>query len=198
MIKQIDQCRICGNKELLPVLSLGNQFLTGVFPRSPSEKITCGPLELVKCHGEGACGLLQLRHSYESEEMYGANYGYRSGLNQSMVRHLDAKVRRLQAFVSLKPGDVVLDIGANVGLFALSLMERFSGLKIVCIEPAPAQEAVMQQMIVAKGNGARQHSRQVHENSERLVEARRAEHEVMRALVNHHVEVMGEEGPDGV
>jgi hypothetical protein len=47
--------------------------------------------------------------------MYGANYGYRSSLNRSMVEHLGAKVAALQKRVHLKPGDVVLDIGSNDG-----------------------------------------------------------------------------------
>ena len=42
-----------------------------------------------------------------------------------------------QQGVSIGDGDVILDIGANVGLFALSLMERFRDLKIFCLEPAP-------------------------------------------------------------
>lgn len=115
MISPLTACRICGNSSLVPVLSLGDQFLTGVFPRSREEQITCGPLELVKCHGEGACSLLQLGHSYDSAEMYGANYGYRSGLNQSMVEHLRIKVERLQHVVTPGKGDVVLDIGSNDG-----------------------------------------------------------------------------------
>ena len=40
--------------------------------------------------------LLQLAHSYNSAEMYGENYGYRSGLNQSMVRHLSTKTHHLE------------------------------------------------------------------------------------------------------
>lgn len=63
--RTIDSCRICGNTELLPILHLGEQSLTGVFPRMPSQKLTRGPLELVKCHGSNkVCGLVQLRHSY--------------------------------------------------------------------------------------------------------------------------------------
>ena len=49
MIKEITKCRICQNQELIPVLDLGSQTLTGVFPKSPDERITNGPLELVKC-----------------------------------------------------------------------------------------------------------------------------------------------------
>src|SRR2546425_10634406 len=45
--------------------------------------------------------------------MYGQNYGYRSGLNQSMVNHLTEKVRYLERLIPLKAGDVVFDIGSN-------------------------------------------------------------------------------------
>ncbi len=99
-----------GSKNLVSVLNLGHQVLTGVFPKSSSEQITSGPLELVWCPDGG---LLQLRHSYDPGEMYGLNYGYRSGLNQSMVNHLTEKVRYLERLADLKPGDRVLDIGSN-------------------------------------------------------------------------------------
>jgi hypothetical protein len=108
--KPIDRCRASGSKHLIPVLSLGHQALTGVFPRSRDEKVTVGPLELVWCPESG---LLQLAHSYDPGEMYGENYGYRSSLNQSMVRHLTNKMRLLQRAADLKSGDVVLDIGSN-------------------------------------------------------------------------------------
>ncbi len=108
--KPIERCRASGSNNLISVLSLGNQALTGVFPRSRDERVTVGPLELVWCPESG---LLQLAHSYDPNEMYGENYGYRSGLNQSMVRHLTNKVRLLQRAADLKSGDVVLDIGSN-------------------------------------------------------------------------------------
>jgi hypothetical protein len=97
------------------VLSLGDQYLTGVFPADEKTPLTCGPLELVRCADENGCGLVQLRHSYQSEEIYGDNYGYRSSLNRSMVRHLEGKVAALRALVNLRPGDLILDIGSNDG-----------------------------------------------------------------------------------
>lgn len=108
--REIDACRVSKSKNLLSVLSLGHQALTGVFPRAASDSVTSGPLELVWCPDSG---LLQLKHTYESSEMYGDNYGYRSGLNQSMVDHLTSKVRYLERLVPLTAGDVVLDIGSN-------------------------------------------------------------------------------------
>jgi len=81
----IKRCRVGGGSTLINVLDLGEQALTGLFPKTPDEAITRGPLRLVWCPDSG---LLQLAHSYDLGEMYGKDYGYRSGLNQSMVRHL--------------------------------------------------------------------------------------------------------------
>jgi len=108
--REIDACRVSKSNYFVTVLNLGVQTLTGVFPKSPSEKITQGPLELAWCPDSG---LLQLKHSYDLSEMYGGNYGYRSGLNQSMVDHLANKVSHLERQFSLKSGDVVVDIGSN-------------------------------------------------------------------------------------
>src|SRR5438874_41883 len=100
MYRQIQRCRICGGAKLERVLDLGEQMLTGVFPRRVDAAVTRGPLRLVKCvGGADACGLLQLEHSYDLGEMYGDNYGYRSGLNASMVAHLHRKVKRITGLV---------------------------------------------------------------------------------------------------
>lgn len=115
-VRRIDSCRICANTELVPLLDLGEQSLTGVFPRQRDEPLTRGPLELVKCEGdERACGLVQLRHSYSATEMYGDNYGYRSSINASMRKHLREKVEALRTFGPLDKNDLVLDIGSNDG-----------------------------------------------------------------------------------
>jgi len=114
MYRQIHACRICGNTQLVEVLDLGVQALTGVFPGSRTQSVTAGPLKLVKCEGgEQVCGLVQLQHTYDLGELYGDNYGYRSGLNASMVAHLREKVRKILDRVKLPPGALVIDIGAN-------------------------------------------------------------------------------------
>lgn len=134
--RKITVCRSSGSDHLVPVLNLGLQALTGVFPRSSESAVTRGPLELLWCP---VSGLLQLAHSYNPDEMYGENYGYRSGLNQSMVEHLTDKVRWLERLVQLKVGDVVLDIGSNdaTTLKAYSIQ----GLQRIGIDPTGAKFA---------------------------------------------------------
>lgn len=130
---KLKRCRVSGSETLVPVLHLGSQELTGVFPQ-PGEAVTSGPLELVWCPDSG---LLQLGHSFDPGEMYGDNYGYRSGLNGSMVRHLTHKIGHLERLADLKPGATVLDIGSND---ATSLKAYATpGLKRVGIDPTGAK-----------------------------------------------------------
>ena len=110
MFNEITKCRASQSSNLIPVLSLGEQYLTGVFPPNKEDPITKGPLDLIWCRDSG---LLQLKQSYSLSEMYGDNYGYRSGLNISMVQHLQNKIKHLEKVVPLSSGDLVIDIGSN-------------------------------------------------------------------------------------
>lgn len=110
MYKEITKCRISGSSNLVTVLSLGNQYLTGVFPKTKEEKVVRGPVDLVWCPDSG---LLQMKQTYNLNAMYGDNYGYRSGLNSSMVKHLQEKIKYLESLTELYENDIVIDIGSN-------------------------------------------------------------------------------------
>ena len=89
-MKQINECRICKNKNLKKIINLGNLAFTGIFPKKINQKISKGRLELLKCYGhkEKVCGLVQLSYNFNLNQMYGKNYGYISSLNNSMIVHL--------------------------------------------------------------------------------------------------------------
>jgi NDP-4-keto-2,6-dideoxyhexose 3-C-methyltransferase len=127
-------CRVCGNSNLESILDLGTQYLTGVFP-SPEQagQVESGPLELVLCSGTSACGLVQLRHSFPADKMYGDSYGYRSGLNPTMVSHLRKISERAKSLVRFDVGDIVIDIGSNDGTM-LGFFD--SSLKLIGIDPS--------------------------------------------------------------
>src|ERR1700688_1599892 len=135
--RAVDRCRCCGNPNLVQVLDLGVQYLTGVFPSLTSPQPGRGPVQLVKCMGDDPrnfCGLVQMRHTFAAEAMYGVNYGYRSALNRSMVTHLHRKAVALQKLVPLGAGDLVLDIGSNDGT---SLAQYpMNGPTLVGIDPS--------------------------------------------------------------
>ena len=111
-IKKIISCRVCGNKDIRDILTLGKQPLSGTFLKK-NQKPLKAPLDLVFCNGKNNCNLVQLKHSADKKFLYGKNYGYRSGLNQSMVQHLKDKVSYLKRKVKIEKGDTIVDIGSN-------------------------------------------------------------------------------------
>lgn len=134
MANKIIECRICKNKKLERIIELGEQSLTGIFPKTPNSEISSGPLNLVKCTDyEGCCGLVQLEHSYNTEEMFGLNYGYKSSLNSSMIEHLKVKVNKILQDYKVQDNDLILDIGSNDGT-TLSLYPK-NKFQLVGIDP---------------------------------------------------------------
>ncbi len=103
--KAIKKCRVCGNRKLEDILSLGKHKIVEF-----SKKAIKIPLDLVHCP---KCELVQLRHTTKPELLWNENYGYRSGINEKMVEHLHEIAREAEKYV--KPEDIVLDIGCNDG-----------------------------------------------------------------------------------
>ena len=133
MFHKIEKCRVCGNEHYHTVLDLGNQYLSGIFPKQVDLDMYKGPLKLVKCdESTGGCGHVQLEHTFDLPTMYGEEYGYRSGLNSSMVKHLKGKYEKISNFLDLKENDIVIDIAGNDGTF-LGFFP--STLKLVSIDP---------------------------------------------------------------
>jgi NDP-4-keto-2,6-dideoxyhexose 3-C-methyltransferase len=117
-LKTWTNCRICGNPNLKTIIDLGSQPLSGVFPRTDAPDPSVSPLHLVRCDIQkkaGSCGMIQLLHTAELQEMYGTTYGYYSSISPTMVSHLEAKSKELIEIAKPKAGDVILDIGCNDG-----------------------------------------------------------------------------------
>lgn len=113
---EISNCRICGGSEFELVVDLGWQALSGIFPRNPNRTdFPGGPLRLLRCTSTFGCGLVQLDRNFDQTILYGETYGYRSGLNPSMVAHLKRRIADVMSRVNLNHGDVVIDIGSNDG-----------------------------------------------------------------------------------
>jgi hypothetical protein len=130
MEKALKSCRICGSTGIDSLLSLGVQSFTGIFPKDDQMVVPEGPLDLVKC---SKCDLVQLGHSFDLNLLYGQHYGYRSGLNGSMVRHLNDKVQKLLKYVDLTDGDLIVDIGSNDGTTLRAYPDR--NLEFVGVDP---------------------------------------------------------------
>lgn len=130
----INSCRVCGSKNLTPILSLGDLYVSNFFDSPDNSKGVKAPLELVLCDAKnGGCGLLQLKHTVSAEEMY-RNYWYRSGINKTMTDELNDIAGKAAKIADLKAGDYAIDIGANDGTLLRGY--KISGLNTVGFEPA--------------------------------------------------------------
>ena len=110
IINNISECRICRNSQLNNVISLGEQIITSRFPKYGDYSTPRTPIDLCKCSD---CGLLQLKQTTFSSELYEYEYGYRSGISNTMRQHLKDYQQEVLTKVILKDTDVIVDIGSN-------------------------------------------------------------------------------------
>jgi cyclopropane fatty-acyl-phospholipid synthase-like methyltransferase len=59
------------------------------------------------------CGLLQLLQTTFSNELYEYEYGYRSGISNTMREHLKKYNEEILSKITLNSGDTIVDIGSN-------------------------------------------------------------------------------------
>tara|TARA_Y100000590_G_scaffold182505_1_gene207990 strand:- start:1669 stop:2892 length:1224 start_codon:yes stop_codon:yes gene_type:complete len=109
---KIRKCRNCKSPKLSNLFSFGKISFTGKFPQNKSKNVKKAPLELVICEG---CKLVQLKHDYSLKYLYGPDYGYRTGINKTMVEHVRNVTETLIKKTNLRKNDHVLDIASNDG-----------------------------------------------------------------------------------
>ena len=108
---KLKKCRICKTTNLKKLFSLGDLCFTGKFP-SENTKIEKKPITLVICKN---CELVQLGHNFDLKYLYGPDYGYRTGINKTMLNHVSKVVQILLKKTKIKKNDQVLDIASNDG-----------------------------------------------------------------------------------
>lgn len=126
-------CRVC-REPLQEILNLGNLHLNA-FPKNLWEipQIPRVHLILTLCSG---CGLLQLDRTVPQDWLY-REYWYRSGVNEMMIRELFDLAQQSAEIINLRPGDVVVDIGANDGTLLHGYEQAgYAGIRRVAMEPA--------------------------------------------------------------
>lgn len=130
-----NSCRACGSTTLIPILSLGEQYISNFVDENynykEEEQV---PLELILCDpNSNGCGLLQLKHTASRALLYKQQYWFRSGLNETMKLALRDITQKAENLIKLYPDDIVLDIGCNDGTLLRSYKSK---TKLVGFEPA--------------------------------------------------------------
>ena len=128
------QCRMCGSTELIEYLDLGfhppsDQFRS--FDEIHLSEIYY-PLRVNICK---KCGLSQLSHAVDPRVLYQHDYPYESSTTKTGKMHWDDFAQRVKKRLDLKNGDLVVDVGSNVG----TLLESFKsvGAEVLGVDPAP-------------------------------------------------------------
>ena len=138
IIKLLDKCKICGNRDLIEVLTLDEQYLSPTFVLSNENNELAEiktPLTLVLCDkskNQNNCGLLQLREITEPDYLYN-EYFYRSATNDTMRKDLRELVDQVLEISNPKSKDIIVDIGANDCTMLNFYEEKFN---LVGFEPA--------------------------------------------------------------
>ncbi len=119
---RLKKCRICGSRNIKEVLDLGNQSLTGKFPKTVKKKIIKTPLSLSICK---KCKFVQLSHNFNNSHLYNLEYGYESGINSTMRNHLAKIAKKILKIKKLNKESVVVDIASNDGTLLRSYKKNF-------------------------------------------------------------------------
>jgi NDP-4-keto-2,6-dideoxyhexose 3-C-methyltransferase len=140
----LERCRVCGNTELEPVIDIGDQYLSSIFPDDLDyrDEVPHSRLDLSLCvKRDDTCGLLQLSRRHDISAMYAA-YPYTSSTNTSMKRILADVAAGGRGEVELFPSELVLDIGGNDGTLLSNFADK--DVDLLTIDPARNVEAVFE------------------------------------------------------
>ncbi|MGA2368129.1 MAG: class I SAM-dependent methyltransferase [Dehalococcoidia bacterium] len=129
---ELNQCRVCKNKELNKFLSLGSMPLANSFIKK--ERIASSeayfPLDVCFC---SVCGMVQLAQVVDPQIMY-KDYNYTTGTSEPMKAHFNGLATQIVKKFNLPTGSLIADIGSNDG----TLLQQFKdmNMRVLGIEPA--------------------------------------------------------------
>lgn len=126
-------CRMCSGNNLYKFLDLGFMPPADQFRRKDQmkEQEIHYPLEVCMCDD---CGLAQLTYIVSPEILYRNDYPYESSTTKTGHIHWESFAVEVVRKFDLGRGDLVVDIGSNVGV----LLEAFknSGVTVQGVDPA--------------------------------------------------------------
>jgi methylation protein EvaC len=131
-------CGSC-NGDLRDFLDLGSSPPANRFPASADDPETWYPLQVAVCT---RCWLAQLREVVPGSELYGDDYGFRTGASPASVRYFAAMAAALLGKYGDRAAQLTVEIACNDG----TLLARFrdAGCRVLGVDPArgAAAEAI--------------------------------------------------------
>lgn len=139
---KITKCRACGSEDLQLVINLGDQYLSDF--RKDDLKPKKYPLELLKC---AKCHFCQLAETAPFAEMYTENYGFKSGVNDTIKADLKDIADQAKSYIN-RETVTVLDIGSNDGQGLSNYAPKdfkvgIDPIKKLCVEATPKADFII-------------------------------------------------------
>jgi hypothetical protein len=133
---KIRACRICGSKNLIDVIDLGEQpipngFLKKEFVNKKEQKY---PLSVCFCNN---CSLMQLKYIVNPQIMF-QNYLYIPSASKTRVEYFKEMAKEIIIVGRIKENSMVVDVGSNDG----SLLNCFKNLNMKTLGIDPAENLV--------------------------------------------------------
>ncbi|MFD1832781.1 class I SAM-dependent methyltransferase [Streptomyces desertarenae] len=127
-----DACRVCGKEDLADIVSFGALPLANGFiaPGARDEEEETYPLDVAVCRN---CWLVTLRQVVDPARLF-RHYVYVSSESDQIRDHMRRIVDLGTRQADLAPGDLVVELGSNVGT-QLGLFQE-AGFRVVGVDPA--------------------------------------------------------------
>ena len=128
----ICKCQICGSTKLFQILNLGHHAPCDslLWPDQLREMERTYPLNLVRCKD---CGLVQIDYVVAAEELFFADYPYRSGITSTLVSNLRSTGPIITKRFKFENGGLAIDIGSNDGTLLSGFKD--TGMTVLGVEP---------------------------------------------------------------
>lgn len=131
----VTACHFCDSKDLVKILDLGFHPLADFFPKPHQlEGLERRyPLSILLCK---SCGHAMNSYVVPAEERYQANdYSFNSNHSKVSIQHFTDMATDIISSAGIVPGDLVVDIGSNVG----TLLNAFKahGVEVLGVDPSP-------------------------------------------------------------
>jgi SAM-dependent methyltransferase len=140
----VDRCQVCDSANLESLLFLGYLPPVNTMPLigTPLAEQPAYPAELLRCK---ECTLAQLGLIVDPAILFPPSYPYTSGTTKILRDNFAELSREVDALYPLKPGQLVVDIGANDGTLLSNFQKE--GVRVFGIEPTNAAKLAIERGI---------------------------------------------------
>ena len=131
-VGHLSACQLCGGGNLTTFLDLGFQPPCDslLWPQQLNEPERAFPLRFLVCND---CSLAQIDHVVAPEELFFADYPYRSGITQTLVEKLSQTAVSTLAKFKYGANALAIDIGSNDGTVLAGFKKH--GMRVLGVEP---------------------------------------------------------------